>query len=178
MKLALHWQILIALLLGGLAGWVGGDESQWFGIRLISVYDFVGTLFLNGLKMLIVPLIASSIIVGVAGIGSSANLGRLGGKTLGFYVLTTLSAILVGLILVNLVRPGELNGQPVQELLALESNGSEIADAVAVLLVPELFDQSFFVDVREHHICALVGKVAANRQPDAIGPARDDDGLA
>jgi len=140
MKLALHWQILIALVLGGLAGWVGGAESQLFGIRLISVYDFVGTLFLNGLKMLIVPLIASSIIVGVAGIGSSANLGRLGGKTLGFYMLTTLSAILVGLILVNIVRPGELNGQPVQHLLALESNGSDIADAVGNRGVGDVVD--------------------------------------
>jgi Na+/H+-dicarboxylate symporter len=111
-----------------------------FGIRLISVYDFVGTLFLNGLKMLIVPLIASSIIVGVAGIGSSANLGRLGGKTLGFYMLTTLSAILVGLILVNIVRPGELNGQPVQHLLALESNGSDIADAVGNRGVGDVVD--------------------------------------
>ena len=79
--------------------------------------------------MLIVPLIASSIIVGVAGIGSSANLGRLGGKTLGFYLLTTLAAIVVGLILVNLVRPGEIDGQPVQELLALDSNGSDIEAA-------------------------------------------------
>ena len=96
MKLALHWQILIALVLGGLAGWLSGEEGQLFGVQLIGVYDFVGTLFLNGLKMLIVPLIASSIIVGVAGIGSSSNLGRLGGKTLGFYLLTTLASILVG----------------------------------------------------------------------------------
>ena len=140
MKLALHWQILIALGLGGLAGWVSGEEGQLFGVQLIGVYDFVGTLFLNGLKMLIVPLIASSIIVGVAGIGSSANLGRLGGKTLGFYLLTTLAAILVGLVLVNLVRPGELDGQPVQELLALDGIGGDIADTLGNRGVGDVVD--------------------------------------
>ena len=73
MKLALHWQIFIAILLGGLAGWLGGPEAVIQGVPLVSVYDFIGTLFLNALKMLIVPLIASSIIVGVAGIGSSSH---------------------------------------------------------------------------------------------------------
>jgi proton glutamate symport protein len=140
MKIALHWQILISLVLGALAGWLSADDAQLFGVHLIGVYDFVGTLFLNGLKMLIVPLIASSIIVGVAGIGSSANLGRLGGKTLGFYLLTTLAAIVVGLILVNLVRPGEIDGQPVQELLALDSNGSDIEAAVGDRGVGDVVD--------------------------------------
>lgn len=130
MKMALHWQILIAIAAGGLAGWLSGETGAIAGIPLIAFYDFVGTLFLNALKMLIVPLIASSIIVGVAGIGSSGNLGRLGSKTLAFYLLTTLAAILVGLFLVNLVRPGEVNGEPAQTILALETNGAEITDAV------------------------------------------------
>ncbi len=130
MKLKLHWQILIALLLGALAGWLTGAEGELLGVHFFSIYDFVGTLFLNALKMLIVPLIASSIIVGVAGIGSSGNLGRLGGKTLGFYMITTLAAILVGLILVNLIRPGELDGQAVGDMLAFETDSAEIAAKV------------------------------------------------
>jgi proton glutamate symport protein len=131
MRLALHWQILLALVVGGLAGWLTGSDGELAGVPLLGVYDFVGTLFLNALKMLIVPLIASSIIVGVAGIGSSANLGRLGGKTLGFYLITTMAAILTGLVLVNLVRPGEINGQPVQDLLALDGDGAAIAAQLA-----------------------------------------------
>jgi Na+/H+-dicarboxylate symporter len=127
MKIALHWQILIALLLGAFVGWLSGEDGTMAGVPLFAVYDFLGTLFLNALKMLIVPLVASSMIVGVAGIGSSGNLGRLGGQTLGFYLLTTLSAILVGLTLVNLVRPGEVDGQPAQELLALNDISSDIA---------------------------------------------------
>jgi len=130
MKLALHWQILIAILLGGVIGWAGGEDASLLSVPLVGVYDFVGTMFLNALKMLIVPLIASSIIVGVAGIGSTGNLGRLGGRTLGFYAATTLAAILVGLVLVNLVRPGELDGEPVRNLLALDTDGDAVAAAV------------------------------------------------
>jgi proton glutamate symport protein len=130
MKLALHWQILIAIVAGGLAGWLGGADARLLGIELVAVYDFAGTLFLNALKMLIVPLIASSIIVGVAGIGSTGNLGRLGGRTLAFYLVTTMFAILVGLVLVNLVKPGEIDGQPVQALLALDGDGADIAARV------------------------------------------------
>ncbi|MEM7611302.1 MAG: dicarboxylate/amino acid:cation symporter [Pseudomonadota bacterium] len=127
-KLALHWQILIAILLAGVAGWLAGTETAVLGVTLVSVFDFIGSLFLQALKMLIVPLITSSIIVGVAGIGSSGNLGRLGGKTLAFYATTTLLAILVGLLLINLVSPGyDSNGQPIGEQLAL----TEDADAVA-----------------------------------------------
>lgn len=130
MKLQLHWQILIAIVLGAGAGWLSGDTASLAGVTYYSVYDFVGTIFLNALKMLIVPLIASSIIVGVAGIGSSGNLGRLGGKTVGFYLLTTLAAILVGLVLMNLFRPGIYDGEPAGILLALDTPADDIALAL------------------------------------------------
>jgi proton glutamate symport protein len=127
MGLKLHWKILIAILLGGGVGWLTGDTASVFGVVYYDIYDFFGTLFLNALKMLIVPLIAASIIVGVAGIGSSGNLGRLGSKTLGFYVLTTLSAVLLGLLLANTFRPGEIDGEPVRELLALEAGAADVS---------------------------------------------------
>ena len=66
LKLKLHWQIVIALVLAVLAGSLSGTDTSLFGIRLYDAYAFVGTLFLNALKMLIVPLIASSIVVGIA----------------------------------------------------------------------------------------------------------------
>jgi proton glutamate symport protein len=81
--------------------------------------------------MIIVPLIMSSIIVGVAGIGSGGNLGSLGGKTLLFYAGTTLAAILVGLVLINAVGPGYVNGEPAKDLLALEASTEELAASVA-----------------------------------------------
>lgn len=130
-KLQLHWQILIAIIAGIAAGWLSGDEGSVLGVTLYGVYDFVGTLFINALKMLIVPLIMSSIIVGVAGIGGGGNLGRLGGKTLLFYGVTTLLAILVGLVLVNLIQPGIVDGEPARELLALETSTRAVAESVS-----------------------------------------------
>jgi Na+/H+-dicarboxylate symporter len=129
-KIALHWQIILAIVVGGLTGWLTGTDGALFGVALYDVYDFFGSLFLNALKMLIVPLIASSIIVGVAGIGSSGNLGRLGGKTLGFYLLTTLSAVVIGLLLANIIRPGEIDGEPVRQLLALDFEAVEVSEQV------------------------------------------------
>ena len=129
-KLKLHWQILIAILLAVVAGRLAGESATIGPLVLVDVFDFFGTLFINALKMLIVPLIASSIIVGVAGIGSAGNLGKLGGKTLLFYALTTLLAILVGLFLVNVVKPGYLDGEPVRDLLALEANQEQLADGI------------------------------------------------
>jgi len=108
------------LVLAGLIGTLLSAESALFGINALAFFEFIGKLFINALKMLIVPLIVSSIIVGVAGIGSGENLGRLGGRTLLFYAMTTLAAILIGLLLVNTMTPGVQDGTPVKEQLALE----------------------------------------------------------
>jgi len=136
-KLALHWQILIAIILAFAAGlWMFGVKESTgmqpgvFGIEFISMLDYIGELFLNALKMIIVPLITSSIIVGVAGIGSGGNLGALGGKTLLFYATTTLAAILVGLLVINVIQPGIVDGEPARELLALEASTDDIAETV------------------------------------------------
>ena len=128
LSLQLHWQILIALALAALVGFFShGPEALQFisqdsaigSVTLLSIFEFIGKMFLNALKMLIVPLIVSSIIVGVAGIGTAENLGRLGGRTLLFYAATTLAAILIGLLLVNLITPGIADGEPVKDSLAL-----------------------------------------------------------
>lgn len=142
-SLPLHWQIMLALVLAVIAGSLSGETASLFGINLYSVYDFFGTLFLNALKMLIVPLIVSSIIVGMMGIGSGENLGRLGGKTLVYYALSSLLAILLGLLLVNLTAPGISNGEPIKDLIGLadmpsslseEVEGKGAADIVSVFL--------------------------------------------
>jgi len=125
-RLALHWQILIAIALAALAGSLTGEDAALFGVTFYSVYDFVGRLFLNALKMLIVPLIASSMIVGVASLGSGEALGRLGLRTVAFYAATSLCAILLGLAVINLVKPGIVDGSPAGEQLALQSDVSQV----------------------------------------------------
>lgn len=130
-KLKLHWQILIALVLAVIAGMLAGEDGAIFGVTFYSLFDFFGTLFLNALKMLIVPLIVSSIIVGIAGIGSSGALGRLGSHTLLYYVTTSLLAILVGLAVVNVIAPGIDEAGPVKERIGLSVDTSAIEEKVA-----------------------------------------------
>ncbi|MBN2632880.1 MAG: dicarboxylate/amino acid:cation symporter [Bacteroidales bacterium] len=96
--LALHWQILIALVAGGLFGYYLTSTTAYT--------NWMGEVFLRGLNMIIVPLILCSIITGVASVGSSGSLGRLGLKTMGYYLLSTLIAILTGFILVSSIKPG------------------------------------------------------------------------
>lgn len=129
-KIKLHWQILIALLLAVIAGTLTGTDASLFGVTFFSLYQFIGSLFLNALKMLIVPLIVSSIIVGIAGIGGSSSLGRLGGKTLLYYMTTSLIAILIGLTVVNIVAPGIVDGEPVKDMIGLTGDVDEIKGKV------------------------------------------------
>lgn len=124
--LKLHWQILIALGLAVLAGFAIGPKAQLFGIPVISIYSFIGTLFLNGLKMLIVPLVVSSIVTGMAGASRSDAFGRLGLKTLAYYATTSLIAILTGLLFVDVLRPGIINGEPARHLLGLSMKAGEV----------------------------------------------------
>ena len=128
----LHWQILIALLLAVLVGYLTGPDGELFGIRFLDIYSFLGTMFLNALKMIIVPLIMASIITGIAGIGGRGTFGRLGWKTLLYYFVTSLLAILVGLAAVNIMQPGIVDGEPARDIIALEETDlSGIEERVA-----------------------------------------------
>ena len=131
LSLKLHWQIFIALALGVLAGVLTGENKTFFNIvTFYSVFDFLGTLFLRALKMIIVPLITSSIITGVSGVGSSGTLGKIGGKTFLYYITTSLLAILIGLMLVNILTPGIEDGMPVKDKLGLTADTSEFKEDV------------------------------------------------
>jgi proton glutamate symport protein len=124
-KLELHWQILISIVLAIVVGYVINQTTTdtftpgIFNTSAVTILAFVGKIFLNALKMIIIPLIMSSIIIGVASIGASGNLGKLGGKTLLFYAVTTIAAVLVGLLVINTVKPGIVDGNPAGDLLSL-----------------------------------------------------------
>jgi Na+/H+-dicarboxylate symporter len=122
--------ILIAMLAGAAVGWLVrqylGDEGAIGHFKLVPLFDLVGTMFINLLKMIIVPLILASVITGVAGLGAGPDLGRLGGKTLAFYVITTLLAVLIALAIVNLVEPGVKDGVPVGSDLALTADAGKV----------------------------------------------------
>ncbi|GAA5495567.1 proton/glutamate-aspartate symporter [Rubritalea halochordaticola] len=138
-KIAGHWQILMALVLAVGLGTIfrnltiaadGEGEFVEFAKQATEVSSFIGDLFMSALKMIIVPLIVSSIIAGIGALGGVKGFGRLGAKTFGFYALTSLFAILVGLTLVNLIEPGIKDGQPNQTIAqAFEKASTDASDA-------------------------------------------------
>lgn len=97
-KIALHWQILIAFILAIL-----------FGIFLkeyVNYVSWMGDIFLRMLKMIVIPLVLSSVISGIVNIGNEGSFGKLGLKTIVYYLTTSSLAIIVGLFMVNIIQPG------------------------------------------------------------------------
>ena len=97
----LHWQIFISMILGVIIG-TGIDSDS-------SVYVFMitlGTIFVSLLKMITIPLIFTSILTGITNISNFGQLGRIGLKTISYYLMTSLFAIIIGLALTNILKPG------------------------------------------------------------------------
>ena len=122
----LHWQIAIALALAVAVGAYAAPESD-----LIRICGFLGGLFLNALKMVVVPLIMSSIIHALMTIGDAEALSRMGVKAMVYYLVTSLLAVLTGLAMVNLVHPGIIDGQPAKELLGLATSGVKVSEQIS-----------------------------------------------
>ncbi|MET0960173.1 MAG: cation:dicarboxylase symporter family transporter [Psychrobacillus psychrotolerans] len=101
-KFTLAYQILVGLILGIIVG------AVFFGNPSVEKYlQPIGTMFINMIKMIVVPIIVSTLILGVAGTGDIKQLGKLGGKTLIYFELVTTFAIIVGLLAANIFQPGE-----------------------------------------------------------------------
>ncbi|NOR75760.1 MAG: cation:dicarboxylase symporter family transporter [Draconibacterium sp.] len=129
LKLKLHWQILIALILAVLFGYYFPQ-----GVEYIA---WMGDIFLRALKMVIIPLIFSSIISGVTSMGEGNNLGRMGLKTLTYYLATSTLAIVTGLLIVNLVKPGVgVDLGFTQSVEGLTENAGSVKD-ILYRLVPD-----------------------------------------
>ncbi len=106
-RLALHWQILLGLVAGAVAGSLVNALAGAGGAALVTAYvKPVGTLFIRLITMIAAPLVLASLVVGAASISDPRKLGRIGGKTLVLYLATTALAITIGLVLANLLRPG------------------------------------------------------------------------
>ncbi len=124
--------IVVGVVAGITAGWIWGPAMQQIA--------WLGTLFLNALKMMIIPLILAAVISGVASLGDIRKLGRIGGATILYYFFTTAIAVLIGLVMVNIIQPGvglQLNnaGMP-ENILAKEDTG--ISDILLSLISPNL----------------------------------------
>jgi DAACS family dicarboxylate/amino acid:cation (Na+ or H+) symporter len=131
-RVALHTYILVGLVLGAAAGiianwqWAGSDTLLWV---VNNVANPIGQIFLRMLFMGVVPLVFTTLALGVANLGDLRRLGRVGGKTLGFFVLTTALAVALGLIMVNVVQPGAALDDVTRAGL-LEQYSTQAADRV------------------------------------------------
>jgi Na+/H+-dicarboxylate symporter len=105
MKLAIHWKILIGMILGLGFGFLMKNLEQT-GIVIDWIKPF-GTIFINLLKMIAVPLIVVSLIVGISDLKDISKLSKLGGRTIVLYLFTTVIAVSIGLVLANLIQPGK-----------------------------------------------------------------------
>jgi Na+/H+-dicarboxylate symporter len=129
--------ILIAMIGGAVLGLMGG---LWLGDFMLSI-NFLGTIFLNALRMVVIPLVVASMIVGVTSLGDVRTLGRTGGKTLAYYLVTTGLSVVVGLILVNVIKPGsglEMWEAAVPDLVA-EGKSKTLIDVVTSLIPGNVF---------------------------------------
>jgi len=131
-KIKLHWQILIALVLSVVYGYYFSDY--------VSYVTWMGNVFLRALQMIIAPLIFSSIVAGVLGLGSAQNLGRMSAKTFGYYAATSLVASIVGLFVVNIMRPGVgADLGLTEEGVVLEAGASNFADTLMNIVPTNIF---------------------------------------
>jgi Na+/H+-dicarboxylate symporter len=116
MKLALHWKILIGMILGLIFGFLMKNmELKEIVVDWIKPF---GTIFINLLKMIAVPLIVVSLIVGLSDLKDIAKLSKLGGRTVALYLFSTVCAVSIGLVLANLIQPGNyINDESRKSLL-------------------------------------------------------------
>lgn len=104
-KLALAWQILIALVLGIIVGAVLHNQTESREWLVSNILSPAGDIFIRLIKMIVVPIVISTLIVGIAGVGDAKKLGRIGLKTIIYFEVITTVAIVVGLTLANVFQP-------------------------------------------------------------------------
>lgn len=159
-KLPLHTQIIIGLILGlayGLLTIKTGIPS-WITIDLIKP---IGTIFINGLKMIAMPLVLASLVIGVSNLGDISKLSRIGGKTLLTFLITTVVAITIGLTLVNVFVPGEGLPESTKENLMKSYEGAVGSRSEAAAELQEQGPLQPFVDmVPENLFSALTDNTA------------------
>ncbi len=170
-KLALHWKILIGLVLGILVGlainmmwdaqtwasmgiddpaaWVEGTKVEGvnqepsiiaYGARFVgNLNSFVGDLFMRGLRFIAVPIVVFSLIVGASSLNDLSKLSRIGGKTVGIYLMTTAVAISVGLLFANVFKPGSFVSEETRDGFVAQF-GDQAATKIEKAHAPDVWD--------------------------------------
>tara|TARA_B110000046_G_scaffold96370_1_gene103972 strand:+ start:1110 stop:2417 length:1308 start_codon:yes stop_codon:yes gene_type:complete len=124
-KLALHWKIMLGMLVGVVFGAISTQFEGGSKLIINWIKPF-GTIFINSLKLIAMPLILGSLIKGVSDLKDISKLSKMGGRTIGLYLTTTVLAVTIGLVLVNLISPGSSIKEETRKelMLAYEDNAN------------------------------------------------------
>ena len=145
----LLYLMLIGISMGGLCGWVFGKE--------MLVVEWIGEMFLDSLKMLVIPLVISSMIVGISGLGDIRKVGKAGSVTLVYFMTTTGIAVIGGIIVVNIMQPGlgvELTTGVPEKVSGKDTVG--ITDILKSFVTPNLFDSMAKMEILPIIIFSLI----------------------
>ena len=140
-NLQLHWQIIICMIAGTIIGFTYNTLGYVDNISYTLII-LLGDIFVRLLKMIIVPLIFTSIIIGVSSIKDRSKIGRLGFKTFCYYVCTSLIAILIGLFLANTIEPG-IGAATLDQVNAFDTTKLSSTNSILAPLSTHLSSNSF-----------------------------------
>lgn len=153
-KISLAWQIFIGLILGIIVG------AVFFGNPNIEKYlQPIGDIFLRLIKMIVIPIVISSIIVGVAGVGDIKKLGKLGGKTILYFEIITTIALLVGLLAANVFQPGKgVDMQSIEQtdISQYQETTKETEEHGLIDTVVQIVPENLFADIVEGDMLAII----------------------
>ena len=147
----LHWQIMIGLVAGVIYGLVAA--AQGWGKFTDDWISPFGSIFINALQLIAVPLVLASLVTGVASLSDLRKLSRIGGKTLAIYIATTAIAIVIGLLVVNVLRPGErvppetraqLQAQFADQVTARQQQAGEVKERGPLQILVDIVPDNFF----------------------------------
>ncbi|MHC4397594.1 MAG: dicarboxylate/amino acid:cation symporter [Planctomycetota bacterium] len=144
MKIKVHTQIFVAIIAGGIAGGILGPNAEHIKI--------VGDIFIRLLRMIIIPLIMASMVTGIVSIGSGRNLGRISLRTAVYYMATTLLAVTVGLVLVNLIKPG------VGVQLPAQQNAVDVQHThpSAISIISDIVPKNLFAAMADDKVLSVI----------------------
>lgn len=153
-KISLAWQIFIGLILGIIVG------AVFFGNPNVEKYlQPIGDIFLRLIKMIVIPIVISSIIVGVAGVGDIKKLGKLGGKTIIYFEIITTIALLVGLFAANVFEPGKgIDMQSIEQtdISQYQETTQEAEEQGLIDTIVQIVPENLFADIVEGDMLAII----------------------
>lgn len=154
-KIALHWQIIIGLGLGLIYGLIAANAGwQSFTADWIAPW---GKIFINMLKMIAVPLVLISLINGVAGLKDIAQLSTMGGKTIAIYLITTVVAVTIGLLAVNIIQPGKSFSEEIRNEMVMQNEAKVKATEEKASAQKEAGPLQFLVDMVPDNVFMAAG---------------------